>query len=144
MVVRVTRVNKHEGWGFPSGNSGKEPACQCRRHRRCGFNPWVWKIPWRRAWQPTPVFCPGEAHGERSLEGYSPQGFKESDTAERLGTSCTQHKGQLPTACTCDPDVIWCYFCPKIQVELASKSMNALVIFQIPETGLSEEKKMQH
>ena len=35
-------------------------------------NPWVGKIPWRRAWQPTPVFLPGESHGQRSLAGYSP------------------------------------------------------------------------
>jgi len=38
---------------------------------RCGFDPWVRKIPWRRAWQPTPVFLPGESHGQRSLVGYS-------------------------------------------------------------------------
>ena len=42
--------------GFPGGASGKEPACQCRRLRRCGFDPWVRKIPWKRAWQPTPIF----------------------------------------------------------------------------------------
>ena len=40
------------------------------------------KIPWRRAWQPTPVFLPGESHGQRSLAGYSPQGHKELDTTE--------------------------------------------------------------
>ena len=34
--------------GFPSGSAGKEPACQCRRHKRHGFSPWVGKIPWRR------------------------------------------------------------------------------------------------
>ena len=45
--------------GFPGGTSGKEPACQCRRCERCGFDPWVGKIPWRRAWKPTPVFLPG-------------------------------------------------------------------------------------
>ena len=39
---------------------------------RIGFNSWVWKIPWRRALQPTLIFLPGEAHGQRSLEGYSP------------------------------------------------------------------------
>ena len=55
--------------GFPDGASGKEPACQCRRHR---FYPWVRKIPWRRAWQITPVFLPGEPHGQRCLAGYSP------------------------------------------------------------------------
>ena len=43
--------------GFPSGTSGKEPTCQCMRHKRHGFDPWVGKMPWRRAWQPTPVFC---------------------------------------------------------------------------------------
>ena len=46
------------------------------------FDPWVWKISWRRAWKPTPVFLPGESHGQRSLEGYSPWGHKEMDTAE--------------------------------------------------------------
>ena len=45
---------------------------QCRRHQRYGFNSWVGKIPWRRAWQHTPVFLPGESHGQRSLAGYSP------------------------------------------------------------------------
>ena len=47
--------------GFPGGVSGKESACQCRRCNRQGFNPWVRKIPWRRAWQPTPVFFPGDS-----------------------------------------------------------------------------------
>ena len=47
-----------------------------------GFNLWVGKIPWRRAWQPTPVFLPGESHGQRSLCGYSPWGHKESDKTE--------------------------------------------------------------
>ena len=50
--------------------------------KRLGFSPWIRKIPWRRAWQPTPVFLPGESHGQRSLVGYSLQGCKESDTTE--------------------------------------------------------------
>ena len=45
--------------------------------QRPGFNPWVGKIPWRREWLPTPVFLPGEFHGQRSLMGYSPQVLKE-------------------------------------------------------------------
>ena len=57
---------------------------QCRRP---GFNPWVRKIPWRRKWQPTPVFLPGKSHGQRSLAGYSPWGRKESDTIEWLTLS---------------------------------------------------------
>ena len=47
--------------GFPGSTSDKEPICQCKRHKRCGLNPWVGKIPWRRAWQPTPVFLPEES-----------------------------------------------------------------------------------
>ena len=46
--------------GFPGGNSGKAPICQCRRRKRCGFHPWVGKIYWRSTWPPTPVFMPGE------------------------------------------------------------------------------------
>ena len=51
----------------------KESTCQCKRHKRHGFNPRIWKI-WRRKWQSTPVFLPGKFHGSRSLEGYSPWG----------------------------------------------------------------------
>ena len=69
-------------WGFPGGASGKEPTCQCRIGKRLGFNPWVRKIPWRRAWQPAPIFLPGESHGQRSLAGYSPWGHKELDMTE--------------------------------------------------------------
>ena len=55
---------------------------------RFGFDPWVWKIPWRRAWQPTPVFFPRESLGQRSLVGYSPWGRKESDTTEATYCAC--------------------------------------------------------
>ena len=58
--------------GFRGGASGKEPVCHCRTHKRCGFDPCVGKIPWRRAWQSTPVFLPGESHGQKSLVGCSP------------------------------------------------------------------------
>ena len=64
------------------GTSGKEPAYQCRRWKTPGFNPWVKKIPWRTARQPTPVFLPGKSHGQRSRVGCSPVGCKESDTTE--------------------------------------------------------------
>ena len=47
--------------GFLGGTSGKEPTCQRRRRKSSGFSPWVRKIPWRRAWQPAPVFLPGES-----------------------------------------------------------------------------------
>ena len=54
--------------------------------KRHGIDPWAMKIPWRKAWQPTPVFLPGESHGQRSLEGYGPWGHKELETTERLST----------------------------------------------------------
>ena len=68
--------------GLPGGTSGKEPTCQCRRYKRLSFHPWVRKISWRRAWQPTPVFLLGESYGQRGLVGYSPLGSKESDTTK--------------------------------------------------------------
>ena len=49
---------------------------------RLAFDPWVRKIPWRRKWQPTPIFLPGESHGQENLVGYSPWGHKESDMTE--------------------------------------------------------------
>ena len=69
-------------WGFPVGPGCKECTCQCRRHKRHEFDPCFGKTPWRRKWQPIPVFLPGESHGQRSLAGYSPWGCKESDTME--------------------------------------------------------------
>ena len=66
--------------GFPGGADRKESACQCT------FYPWVRKVPWRRAWHPTPVFLPGKSHEHRSLVGCSPWGLKES-TAEWLTLS---------------------------------------------------------
>ena len=70
-IARITATT-----GFPGSSAGKESACWCKRHRRCGFDPWVGKFPWRRAWQPNPVFLPGEFHGQRSLAGYYPWVYK--------------------------------------------------------------------
>ena len=80
-LIRKRQYNRNLG-GFPGGTSSKEPACQCRRCKRCGFNLWVRKIPWKRAWQPSPVFLPGEFHGQRSLAAYGPWGHRQSDTPE--------------------------------------------------------------
>ena len=71
---------------LPGGASGKELACQGRGWKQWGFDPRVWKIPGRRAQQPTPVSLPGEFHGQRRLMGYSPWRRKEFDTTE-----VTQH-----------------------------------------------------
>ena len=62
LIVELTQTT-----GLPGGASGKEPYHRCRRLQRRGFSPWVGRIPWRRAWQPTPVFLPGESHGQSSL-----------------------------------------------------------------------------
>ena len=78
----------------------KEPACQCRRHKRCGFDPWVRKIPWRKKWHPTPVFLPGKSHWQRSLAGWSPWGCRGSDTTEQPGTQKTSPLPDQPPGCS--------------------------------------------
>ena len=60
--------------------NGKESTYQCRR---CGFNPWVGKIPWRRKWQATPVFLAGKFQRQSNLVGFSPQVCKRVDTTEQ-------------------------------------------------------------
>ena len=65
-------------------------ACWWRRHKRCGLDAWVVKIPWSRAWQPIPVFLPGESLGQRNLAGYSPQGRNELNMTE---VTCTIDNG---------------------------------------------------
>ena len=81
--------------------SGKESACQCRRHKRIGFSLWVGKIPWSRKGQPTPVFLPGKSHEQRNLAGSSPGGPNELDTTTWLsiiyfsGTWLPNCKAQL-------------------------------------------------
>jgi len=59
--------------GFPDGSVVKIHLPS----RRCGFEPWVGKIAWRRKWQPTPVFFLGKSHGQRSLAAYNPWDHKE-------------------------------------------------------------------
>ena len=67
---------------IPRWPSGEEPTWQCNRLKRCRFDPWVGKIPWRRKWEPTPVLLPRKSQGQRSLAGYSPWGHTKSDTTE--------------------------------------------------------------
>ena len=68
----------HSSDGKESARNAGDPALSC------GSDPWIRKIPWKRAWQPTPVFLPGEFHGQRSLAGYGPQGCKEPNTTKGL------------------------------------------------------------
>ena len=60
----------------------KSLSANYRRHKRYRFDPWIGKIPWRRAWQPTPVFWPGESGGQWRVADYSPWDLKESITTE--------------------------------------------------------------
>ena len=71
-------------WDLPGGSDGKRNCLQCMRSR---LSPWVRKIPWRRKWQPIPVFLTGEFHGQRNLAGYGPWDCRESDTTEQLTLS---------------------------------------------------------
>ena len=63
---------------FPGGASGKEPTWQYKRCKRHGLDPWARKTPWSRKQQPTPVFFPGESHGQRNLADYSPWGLSQT------------------------------------------------------------------
>ena len=76
-----TLVCSHSHIGLPWWLRQSRICLQCRRPR---FNPWVRKVPWRRKWQPTPVFLSGEFHRQRSLAGYSQWNCKELDTSEQL------------------------------------------------------------
>ena len=78
--------------GLPRWLSGKESACQCRRQE---FDLWIQKIPWRRKWQPTPVFLPGKFHGQRSLAGCTPWGCKASEMTEHTSTHMLSLGGGL-------------------------------------------------
>ena len=73
--------NNHLWSGLPQWLSGRV-SLHCRRHRRGKLSPWVRNIPWKRNWQPTPVFLSGKSQGQRSLMGYSPWGQRESNTTE--------------------------------------------------------------
>ena len=87
-ALRITDIHHivhspHSTMDFPIAQMVKNlPAVQ--ETCSAGFDPWVGKFLWRREWQSTPVFLPGEFHGQRSLAGYSPWGHEELDTTERL------------------------------------------------------------
>ena len=71
--------------GFSGGTSDKEPSCQCRRCKSHRFDPWIRKTPWRKPWQPTPVFLPGQSYGQRSLVGYGPYCHRVGHDSSDLG-----------------------------------------------------------
>ena len=96
--VMETNINTAATYmGLPKCLSGKDSTCWYRRYV---FDPWVVKVTWRRKWQPTPLFLPEKSHGQRSPEGYSPWGHKESDTTEWVlmqatYTWCKGHSSKL-------------------------------------------------
>ena len=95
-LLRDTGPEQGRNTGFAGGSDAKEPACQCRRR---GLHPWVMKIPWRRKWQPAPVFLPGEFYGRRSLSGgYNLWGQKELDTIERPGSHARKKSSAVAVA----------------------------------------------
>ena len=75
-VIDEFHTSLYISWGCPIGTSSKESACQCRRHKRYGFDPWVRKIPWRRKWQPAPVWvsesCSVVSYSLQPHDLYSP------------------------------------------------------------------------
>ena len=80
-------------WDFPGGSVVKSLPASAGDTRGAGFSPWVGKISWGRAWQPTPGFLPGESHGQRSRAGYRPWGRQESDTTEQLSNAHSEFTG---------------------------------------------------
>ena len=83
---------------FSGGSDGKESTCNLGD---LSLIPWVGKIPQRRAWQPTPVFLPGESHGQRSLAGYSQWDHKESDTTEWIRAHTPTYVYMCVCVCVC-------------------------------------------
>ena len=76
---------------LPGWCSGKDSACQCRRHKRHSFHPWVRKIPFSRIWHPTLVFLPGKFHGQRPLWATVYGGSKESDMTKQAYKHMHKH-----------------------------------------------------
>ena len=89
MILKITADyirNTLSPGGLPKWLRGKKSTCQCRR---CRFNSWVRKIPWRRKWQPTAVFLPGRSHRQRSLAGFEAHGVAKSWTRLSPKTATT-------------------------------------------------------
>ena len=103
LLVAIKVTGAHTTPGFPGGSASKEPACQCRRHKWTRFDPWVGKIPWRRKWQPTPVFLPREFHGQQSLADHT-------HTPLLSLFSCQEHC-EFSTSAWCIKLMAFCHIC---------------------------------
>ena len=113
--------------GLPGGTSGKEPACQCRRCKERQ----VWSLgqedPWRREWQPTPVFLSGESHEQRSLVGYSPWGHKVKHDRSDLAR-IQAHKDKIVVVSQ-SPNCVQPFVTPWTAARQASLSLTHLLKF---------------
>ena len=137
-------------WGFPSGASGKEPARQCRRQNRLGFDPWVRKIPWEGHGNPLQYSCLESPHGRRSLLGFSPWDLKETWLKRLVCTESEWGPGRcgliLWEMCQILFAFLWVlvYFCSKL-IWLISKKKKWLTSFSphlwIPVTCWMVQKK---
>ena len=110
-MERKFPVLSSPGWGFPGVSDGKESARQCRRY---GFDPW------RGKWQSTPVFLPGESHGQRSLMGYSPWG--------RKSRTLSDYKGAIITSL----DLLATSPHPQVQVQVQVQLLSHVRLFATP------------
>ena len=89
-MTKFTTKKKKKKTVLPQGASQLVLVVRkCGRPKRFRLDLWVWKILWKRAWQPNPVFLPGKSNGQKSLVGYSPQGCKELDLTKMTQHACT-------------------------------------------------------
>ena len=87
----------------------KNPSASAGDINRSGFNAWVKKIPWRKAWQHTPVFLPRESHGQRSLVGYSPCSLRVRYYWSNLACTHTHTLQNLPSLSVCSPVLLYVF-----------------------------------
>ena len=115
-------MRRVEGRVFPGSSVVKNPPANSGHPWTGKFNPWTGKIPWRRKWQPTPVFLPGKSHRQRSLGGYSPWGGKkvrydlitEQSAGKYYGTAQGSHVAVVQLNILIGIVVAWSYTCDKI------------------------------
>ena len=117
--------------GLPWWLSGKESTCQCRR---CRYNPWVGNFPWKRKWQPTPVFLPGKSHGQRSL-GATVHGVSKSQTGLSALRTHTHASLQYNAECFHCPENPLCSTC--ISPSIPPNPWQPLIFLLSPQFCLS-------
>ena len=100
-ITIVSFASTQLWWGLPRSCSSKESACQCIS------DPWVKKIPWKRKWQPTPVFSPGKSYGQKSLADHSPWGCKGVGHDLAIEHAHIHSYGDLPELALLDPKYSW-------------------------------------